>query len=86
MYFSLYIIHLRKCLKGQSIYTILNNHPEIKFCEKTIYNYVEIRLFKDQSVTIMTLKRKVKRIAHKKQSNKREESNNYNGRIYFVEL
>ncbi len=34
----------------------------------------------------MTLKRKVKRIAHKKQSNKREESNNYNGRIYFVEL
>ena len=24
--------------KGQSIYTILTNHPEITFCEKTIYN------------------------------------------------
>ncbi len=27
--------------------TNLNNHPEIQFCEKTIYNYIEIGLFKD---------------------------------------
>lgn len=44
--------------KGQSIYTILNNHPEIKFCEKTIYNYIEMGLFKDLGVTNITLKRK----------------------------
>ena len=47
--------------KGQSIYTILNNHPEIKFCEKTIYNYIEMGLFKDWGVTNITLKRKIRR-------------------------
>ena len=26
---------------GQSIYTILQNHPEITQCEKTIYNYID---------------------------------------------
>jgi IS30 family transposase len=26
--------------QGQSIYTILQNHPEIKQCEKTLYNYI----------------------------------------------
>ena len=43
--------------KGQSVYTILNNHPEIKLCEKTIYNYIEMGLFKDWDVTNFTLKR-----------------------------
>jgi IS30 family transposase len=53
--------------KGQSIYTILNNHPEIKLCEKTIYNYIEIGLFKDWDLTNLTLKRKVKiKISNKK--------------------
>lgn len=52
--------------KGQSIYTILNNHPEIKFCEKTIYNYIEMGLFKDWNVTNLTLKRKIKRRLPKK--------------------
>ena len=33
--------------QGQSIYTILENHPEITQCEKTIYTYIEIGLFKD---------------------------------------
>ncbi len=27
--------------KGQSVYTILHNHPEITQCEKTIYNYID---------------------------------------------
>lgn len=27
-------------MQGQSIYTILQNHPEIRQCEKTLYNYV----------------------------------------------
>lgn len=68
--------------KGQSIYTILNNHPEIKFCEKTIYNYIEMGLFKDWDVTNLTLKRKVKRRLPKKQLKKRKEPENYTGRTY----
>lgn len=27
--------------QGQSVYTILQNHPEITQCEKTLYNYIE---------------------------------------------
>lgn len=68
--------------KGQSIYTILNNHPEIKFCEKTIYNYIEMGLFKDWDVTNITLKRKVKRKLSRKKLKKRKEPQNYNGRTY----
>lgn len=68
--------------KGQSIYTILNNHPEIKLCEKTIYNYIEMGLFKDWGVTNITLKRKVKRRLVKKQLKKRKEPENYTGRTY----
>ncbi len=68
--------------KGQSIYTILNNHPEIKLCEKTIYNYIEMGLFKDWDVTNVTLKRKVKRKVSKKKLKKRKEPTNYEGRTY----
>ena len=69
--------------RGQSIYTILNNHPEIKFCEKTIYNYIEMGLFKDWGITNISLKRKVKRISKKKNAlKKRKESTNYTGRSY----
>ena len=69
-------------LKGQSIYTILNNHPEINLCEKTIYNYIEMGLFKDWGVTNLTLKRKVKRKMSKKKLKKRKEPTNYQGRTY----
>ena len=68
--------------KGQSIYTILNNHPEIKLCEKTIYNYIEMGLFKDWDVTNLTLKRKVKRKISKKKLKKRKEPVDYQGRTY----
>ncbi len=68
--------------RGQSIYTILNNHPEIKLCEKTIYNYIEMGLFKDWNVTNLTLKRKVKRKVHKTKLKKRKEPANYEGRTY----
>ena len=68
--------------KGQSIYTILNNHPEIKLCEKTIYNYIEMGLFKDWDVTNLTLKRKVRRKVSKKKFKKRKEPENYEGRTY----
>lgn len=68
--------------KGQSIYTILNNHPEIKLCEKTIYNYIEMGLFKDWDVTNLTLKRKVRRKVSKKKLKKRKEPENYTNRTY----
>ena len=68
--------------KGQSIYTILNNHPEIKLCEKTIYNYIEMGLFKDWDVTNFTLKRKVKRRVSKKKLKKRKEPADYSGKTY----
>ena len=68
--------------KGQSIYTILNNHPEITLCEKTIYNYIEMGLFKDWDVTNLTLKRKVKRKVQKPKLKKRKEPADYSGRTY----
>ena len=54
--------------QGQSIYTILKNHPEITQYEKTIYSYFEIGLFKDWGVTNLELKRKVKRKLNKKKT------------------
>lgn len=68
--------------KGQSIYTILNNYPEITLCEKTIYNYIEMGLFKDWNVTNLTLKRQVKRKVSKKKLKKRKQPENYEGRTY----
>ena len=67
-----------------SLFTLTNNHPEIKLCEKTIYNYIEIGLFKDWGVTDLTLKRKVKRRITKKSNTlkKRKELASYEGRTY----
>lgn len=69
--------------RGQSIYTILNNHPEINLCEKTLYNYIEMGLFKDWGVTNFTLKRKIRRKVTKKyKMKKRKEPADYEGRTY----
>jgi len=48
---------------GQSIYAILQNHPEIDCCEKTLYNYIESGVFQDAGVSItpLDLKMQVKR-------------------------
>lgn len=52
-------------------------------CEKTIYNYIEMGLFKDWGVTNLTLKRKVRRrITKKNKLKKRKDPTNYNGRTY----
>lgn len=68
--------------KGQSIYTIINNHPEIKFCEKTLYNYIEMGLFRDWGITNISLKRKTKRKLPKQKLKKRKDSSSYEGRTY----
>ena len=68
--------------QGQSIYTILSNHPEIKLCEKTIYNYIEMGLFKDWGITNFSLKRKIRRRLPKKKFKKRKEPAIYTERTY----
>ncbi|MDY6062448.1 MAG: hypothetical protein SPI53_01420 [Erysipelotrichaceae bacterium] len=54
--------------KGQSVYAILANHPEIGLCEKTIYNYIENGVFQSVGVSIacLDLKRQVRRKVSKK--------------------
>lgn len=71
--------------QGQSIYVILENHPEINLSAKTIYNYIEAGYFKDFGVTNMTLKRKIKRKKSKSSNQKlkkRKEPVDYTGRTY----
>ena len=57
--------------KGQSIYSILQSHKEIKLSEKTIYNYIENGVFQDVGVSITTidLKRVVRRKMSKQKRN-----------------
>ena len=45
-------------IKGQSIYTILQNHKEITQCEKTIYTYIEMGLFKFRKIKYTKDKRR----------------------------
>ena len=74
---------------GQSIYTIFQNHKEISQCEKTIYTYIEMGLFKDWGITNLDLRRKVKRkINGRNKLKKRSESADYTGRKYddYVEF
>lgn len=40
---------------GLSIYSILQANPQIKLCEKTIYNYIEAGVFQNAGVDIGTL-------------------------------
>lgn len=68
--------------QGQSIYTILQNHKEITQCEKTIYTYIEMGLFKDWGVTNLELRRKVTRKLRKKKLKKRADPADYTGRKY----
>lgn len=68
--------------QGQSLYTILENHKEIKLCPKTLYTYIEMGLFNDWGINNLSLKRKVKRKINKKKLKKRCEPADYTGRKY----
>lgn len=68
--------------QGQSIYQILENHPEINLCAKTLYTYIEMGLFRDWGITNLSLKRKVKRKIRSKKLKKRSEPADYTGRKY----
>ena len=68
--------------KGQTIYQILENHPEITQCAKTIYTYIEMGLFKDFGIDNFSLKRKVSRKIRSKKLKKWKQPVNYEGREY----
>ena len=68
--------------QGQSIYQILESHPEITQCAKTIYTYIEMGLFRDWGITNLSLKRKVKRKVRNNKLKKRSEPVDYTGRKY----
>ena len=73
--------------KGHSVYTILKNHPDIKLSEKTIYNYIENRIFKDAGVNLgsMDLRCQVHRKITKRASAAYKPRNDrlyLNGRLY----
>lgn len=67
--------------KGQSIYQILKNHPEINLCPKSLYMYIESGVFKDYGVDIFLLRRQVS-MRKRKKLKKRKEPANYEGRRY----
>lgn len=70
---------------GQSVYVVLQNHPEIKYCEKTIYNWIEIGAFHSFGLTNINLRAKVGRKMKKKDQvkyKKREDKSYLKGRTY----
>ena len=54
--------------KGQSVYAILEAHPEIGLSEKTIYTYIETGVFTEARIPIncLDLKKQVRRVPSKK--------------------
>jgi len=69
--------------KGQSIYQILSSHKnEINLTERTIYNYIDIGVFKKFGITNISLKEKVTRKQFKNKYKQRKEPVNYTGRKY----
>lgn len=67
---------------GQSVYAVLQNHPEIKYCEKTIYNWIEIGVFQSFELTNINLRSKVGRKMKKKDQVKYKKREN---KLYLKE-
>lgn len=71
--------------KGQSIAHILMTHPEIRLCEKTIYNYIDQGAFEQFGIKNLDLRYKVSRkmSSKKKREYKPRKDNKYLiGRTY----
>lgn len=68
--------------QGQSINQILSSHKEIKQCNKTLYNYIEMGVFKEYGIDSFSLKEQVNRKVSKVKYKKRKEPVNYTGRTY----
>lgn len=67
--------------KGQSVYQILKNHPEIKLSTKSLYTYIESGIFQDYGINTFSLRRQVA-MKKRKSLKKRKEPVNYEGRRY----
>lgn len=67
--------------RGQSVYQILNNHPEINLSIKSIYTYIEAGVFKDYGIDNFSLRKQVSR-KPRKALKKRKEPANYEGHKY----
>lgn len=67
--------------KGQSVYQILKNHPEINLCTKSLYTYIESGIFQDYGINNFSLRRQVS-MKERKKLKKRKEPVNYEGRRY----
>jgi len=59
--------------KGHSIHMFLVNHPEIKICEKTIYNLIDKNIFRIRNIDLrLKVKRKYKKKYYRTDSKKPE--------------
>ena len=67
--------------KGQSVYQILKNHPEIKLSAKSLYTYIESGIFQDYGINNFSLRRQVS-MKKRKNLKKRKEPVNYEGKRY----
>ena len=65
--------------QGQSIYMILQNHPEIRQCEKTLYNYVNSGVL---SIGNLDLPKKVKYKPRKAHASEIDDAGIFEGRTY----
>lgn len=63
--------------QGQSLYQIKSTHKEIKQCIKTLYNYIEMGVFKEYGINNFSLKEQVNRKQFKNKYKKRKEPANY---------
>ncbi len=72
--------------QGLSPYRILQAHPELGVCEKTLYNYIESGVFHEVAgITVMDLRRKVSRKLPKPKATaykKRQDRRHLQGRTY----
>ena len=67
--------------KGQSVYQILRNHPELGISVKTLYTYIESGIFKDYGIDNFSLRRQVS-MRKRKSLKPRKQPANYEGHKY----
>lgn len=68
--------------QGQSLYQIKSTHKEIKQSIKTLYNYIEMEVFKEYGIDNFSLKEQVNCKQFKNKYKKRKEATNYDNHKY----
>ena len=71
--------------KGVSPYSVVQSHPELQICEKTLYNYIESGILKPFGIDAFDLRRQLSRKLPKKQAaeyKKREDRKFLKGRTF----